>query len=248
MGDIFDVSKAKKNTSGGLSAAIGGRRNEYYEGGYGYHQPDYIFWINSLFPVLSPPHEPIEPPADPEGWSPEAIALAKSLLRIESLQARDGGIDMLRDTEQLHPRWNRSSGRSIDQVLYSPTAWLTQGKNIGEQTLMNYCDANERIVYSRAFRLGRRRASVASELRSPPLSLNDFSLSPLQHVYANWNVAIERAGENQVRLNLTMKDTTNVARFTIDTARHVLLKHEVMNDGKVTNTTSFDNFVELADT
>ena len=78
--------------------------------------------------------------------------------------------------------------------------------------------------------------------------LNDFSLSPLQHVYANWNVAIERAGENQVRLNLTMKDTTNVARFTIDTARHVLLKHEVMNDGKVTNTTSFDNFVELADT
>ena len=87
---------------------------------------------------------PAEPVKDLEHWSPEAIALANSLLRTDSLLALDGGIELLRDTEQLDPRWNRSSGRSIDQVLYSATAWLTRGNNIGEQTLVNYCDANER--------------------------------------------------------------------------------------------------------
>ncbi|MEJ7590067.1 MAG: VIT domain-containing protein [Planctomycetaceae bacterium] len=239
--------KAKAANTRGLSL-YAERAPGHYERGY--NQPDYTSWISSLFPTLSraPAIKASEPVKDPERWSPEAIALAKSLLRTESLQALDGGIEMLRDTEHLDPRWNRSSGRSIDQVLYSPTAWLTQGSNIGEQTLVNYCDANERSVYSRAFRLGRSRAAVASELKSPPLSLNDFSLSPLQHMYASWNVAIEPAGDNQVRLILTMKDTANSVRFTIDTARHVLLKHEVLNDGRVQNTTSFEDFVELAGT
>ncbi len=217
---------------------------------YGYNQPDYTSWINSLIPALgpAPTNDALEPPKDPAKWSPEAISLANSLLRTDSLLALDGGIEMRRDTEYFDPRWDRSSGRSTDQVLYSPTAWLTRGNDLTEQTVVNYCDATERGVYSLAFQLGCSRASQQSELKSPPLSLNDFSLSPLQQMYAEWDVVVEPAGDNQVRLVMSLHDTTNVANFTIDTARHVLLKHEVLRGGKVTNTTSFEDFVELAGT
>ena len=203
-----------------------------------------------MFPALgpAPTNELIAPPKDRAKWSPEAISLANSLLRTETLLALVGGMEMRRDTEYLDPRWDRSSGRSSDQVLYSPTAWLTRGHNLAEQTVVNYCDATERSVYSLAFQLGRSRASRRSELTAPPLSLNDFSLSPLQEMYAGWNVVVEPVSDNQVRLVMSQQDTTNVANFTIDTFRHVLLKHEVLRDGKVTNTTLFEDFVELAGT
>ena len=123
-----------------------------------------------------------------------------------------------------------------------------RGNNPGEQTIVDYCDASERGVYSLAFGLGRSRAAVPADLESPPLGLNDFSLSPLQQTYANWNAAIEPAGDNHIRLILTMSDDTNVQHFTIDSARHVLLKHEVFSDGKLTNSTTFNEFVEVAGT
>ncbi|HRA87564.1 MAG TPA: hypothetical protein PK992_05840, partial [Planctomycetaceae bacterium] len=162
------------------------------------------------------------------------------------LLAIDGGIDLRRDTDYLDPRWNRSTSRSIAHVLYTPSAWLTRGLNPDDQTVVNYCDTKERSVYSLAFGLGRTRPSVPSELKAPPLPLNDYSQTDLQKIYAGWNAVIEPISDDRVRLVVTLNSRPNAMHFTIDTTRHVLLKMDTLNDGKLTNSTTFDEFVELA--
>ena len=210
-------------------------------------QPDYTSWINSLFPSLEP--KPAKRPLmtkEPEMWSPESIQLAKRLLRTESLLKLEGGIELRRRVESIDPRWNRSTGRNIDLALYSPTAWLTTSLNPSRQTLVNYCDLNERGIYSKAFLLGRNRESVASELKLPPLGLADFSLSPLFQMYSGYNARIEPDGDNRVALILTNKDSTSLIRFTIDTARHVVLNRTTQYEGKLVDQITYSGFVEAA--
>ena len=269
MEGLFGSKKAKRQHGLELNFRMGGRPNSAFGRGYVTNQPDYTTWMNSLFPMLSPTpvddnatragdvnplirqgdgtNQATDVPRSP-GWSPEAIGLAKSLLRTESLLSMDGGIELQRDVEYLDPRWKRSAGRSVDLALYSPTAWLTRGLNVNEQTIVNYCDAQERTVYSLAFGLGRTRAAVELDVKTPPLALVDSSLTSLHETYEKWNAAIEPAGDNQVRLVLTMKDTTNAIHFTIDMTRHVVLQHATFSDDKQTSAITFDDFVEIAGT
>lgn len=257
-GSRMSLEKAKYSLDFGFTSAgalFAGSKSQMPFGGgfggsgryFGYNQPDYTSWVNTLFPAVEPPpSRKIVPISEPETWTPEAIALSKSLLRTEQLLKLDGGIELSRVTEYLDPRWKRQSGRSSDLALYSPTAWLTRGRNLREQTLVSYCNADERGVYSRAFLLGRNRASVDSELKSPPLGLSDFSLTRLSQAYPAYTPAIEPAGENRVKLILTTKDSTHVEHFTIDTARHVLVKREWFNDGQAGGAVAYDDFVEVA--
>ena len=210
-------------------------------------QPDYMSWINTLFTSLE--SKPAKRPQNakvPEAWSPESVQLAKSLLRTEPLLKLNGGIELRRRVETFDPRWNRSTGRNIDLALYSPTAWLTTARNPQQQSLVNYCDSNERGVYTMAFLLGRNRASVASELKSPPLGLADFSLSPLFQTYFWYTAQIEPDGDNRVKLVLTNKNDTSQVRFTIDTARHVVLNRTTHSEGKLVDQTTYSDFVEAA--
>ncbi len=218
-------------------------------GGYAgrYRQPDYTSWLNSIFPPLAAaPGKPAPPAKNPETWSPEAIALAKSLLRTEALLKLEGGIELLRVTETFDPRWNRRASRNSDLALYAPSAWLTRPTDSNDHTVVEYCDAKERGVFSLAFLLGRVRASVELELKTPPLGLDDFSLSPLHESYRAYSARVEPAGENLSKLVLTVKTSTHEDHFTIDTAKHVLVKHESFNDGKSGGATSYSDFVEVA--
>ncbi len=211
------------------------------------YEPDYTSWVDSLFPAVGPPPvKNVQPSPAAPGWSPAALALSKSLLRTDSLLKLEGGVELTRVTQQLDPRWNRKAGRSSDLALYSPTAWLTHGRNRREQTIVSYCDGQERGLYSQALLLGTSRASVAAELHSPPLGLDDYSLSTLSSAYPSYDARLEPSGENQVQLILTLKDSTHVEHFTIDTARHVLLKREWFYDGQSVNTTTYSDFVEVA--
>ena len=215
--------------------------------GHTQNQPDYTSWTNSLFPPLeSRPSKRSQNTKDPETWSPESIQLANSLLRTESLRKLDGGIELRRRVESFDPRWNRSTGRNIDLALYSPTGWLTTGRNPSLQMLVNYCDLNERGVYSMAFLLGRNRASVPSELKSPPLGLADFSLSPLFQAYSWYTAQIVPDGDHRATLALTNKNAASQLRFTIDTARHVILNRTTHSEGNLVDQTTYSDFVEAA--
>ena len=218
--------------------------------GLGYQpSPDYTSWVNTLFPGLSPaPQDVMAKSIEATGWTAEAIALSKSLLRSESLQAMDGGINLLRDIESFDSRWERSTRRTIEQMLYSPTAWVTRGQNPDEQTLVNFCNATERGVYSLAFGLGRIRKSVATELKSPSavLGLNDSSLSPIHEAYSAWTATVESAGENRARLVISLAGSTTVVHVTIDIARHVIIRSETFRDERSEGFLSFADFVEVA--
>jgi len=214
---------------------------------YAQHQPDYSSWINSLFPSIEV--RPTKRPSfvrEPDAWSPEANALAKSLLRTEPLLKLDGGIELRRRVESFDPRWNRSTGRNIDLALYAPTAWLTTARNPREQTLVNYCDSNERGVYSMSFLLGRHRSSAASELQSPPLGLADFSLSSLSQAYFEYTARVEPDGDNRATLVLINKNADSQLRFSIDTSRHVVLNRSRHDEGKLVDQTTYSDFVEAA--
>jgi predicted Zn-dependent protease len=225
----------------GESLAVAGRLIRDYEGYY----PDYTSWLNTVFPPLAPPPGKPEPVKTPEGWSPEAIELSKSLLRVEALAKLEGGIELRRVADTFDPRWDRRSSHNRDLVLFGPTAWLSRTLDPEDHAIVEYCNAEHRGVFSLALLLGRERASTKEELKTPPLGLMDASLSPLHESYRYYQARVEPAGENRVMLILTMKDSTYELRLLIDTARHVLLKQESLDDDKVSSTTTFDNFVEI---
>ncbi len=219
---------------------------------YGYNQPVYTTWLSTLFPQLAgPPRDPSKVAAamakrtPPRDWSEEAIALSKSLSRLESLWKLDGGIELRRRTETFDPRWKRTSSQHGDLSLYSPNAWLTRGLDPDAQTLVNYCNDKQRGVYSLAFLLGRSRKSYPGDLKTPPFALADFSLAPLHESYRHQQAKVEPAGENRAKLVLTHKSDKSEWRYLIDTARHVLLKSESFNDGKLISTTTYSDFVQI---
>jgi tetratricopeptide (TPR) repeat protein len=217
--------------------------------GYAYNPtPDYHAWLHLLFPHLPP--EPVVPlpRQKPATWTAEAIALSQSLLRNESLKALTGGIELRRVNEQFDPRWNRKSAHNSDLVLYSPTGWLTRPFNRDQQTIVQYSNSDERGAFSLAFLLGRLRASVKQDFDPALLGLNDFSLTAIHDVFPDRTTAVEPAGENRVKLILNQNETSSLDVFLIDTARHLLVKHEHIQDGQTINTVTYNDFVELAGT
>lgn len=211
--------------------------------------PDYSAWMTTLFPTLAPPISASGvATADPESWSPEALELSRSLLRLNSLQTLAGGIEVQHLSETFNPRWSRRESRNQHLALYSPTAWLTRTLNPGTNVVVDYCNARDRGVYSKSFLLGRLRSSEKHELATPPLGLYDLSLSPLHESYRHLTARVEPAGEIFVKLILTDRGSTSIQHFTIDTAKHVLVKHEAFDEGRITGTTTYSDFAEVAGT
>lgn len=224
-------------------------RNNALGGSYRYRrvpEGSDLSWIRALFPVVEPPpSEPVVPVVATPGWSPAARELSHSLLRTESLRKLEGGLELNRSAEYFDPRWNRKSGRSSDLALYSPEGWLTHGRNAREQTLVSYCDRQERGLFSQSLLLGTSRVTVPADLKLQPLALGDNSLTPLAETYARYDARVEPAGEKRSRLILTLKDSTHVDHFLIDTERHVLLQREWFDDGQLTGSMTYSDFVEI---
>jgi Flp pilus assembly protein TadD len=228
---------------------LGGELSYFLRRPYGYG-PNYTAWLDTLFPSLLPPDRTQPPPKKSrEGWSPEVIELARSLLRIEALKKLDGGIELRTMSDTFDPRWNRRTSHHRDLSLYSPTAWLTRSLDTNTNTIINYCDKQERGVFSLALLLGRVRKSIERDLATPPLSLSDLSLTRIEEAYSSYEARVEKGdAADQVVLILKAKNSDYVQRLTIDTARHVLLKIATLDRGKVTGTTTFSDFAEIAGT
>ncbi len=238
----YDKAKIISNwtTNGGL-----GR-------GY-YTEVDYTAWLSSLFPSLpaAVPPAPVKPAAEaetPSAWSPEAIALAKSLLRTEQLRSLEGGIEIYHDSENTDPVWNRINSRNAVIALYSSAAWATRNVSFSDQTIVNFCNSKERGVYSVAFGLGRVRTSQTNELETPPLPLSDYSLSSLVETFRTWTASVENVDEKTSRIVLVLPGTEQRQILTIDTDRHVLVKLEQLNGRQPGVVTTFEDFVEVGGT
>ena len=207
--------------------------------------PHYGQWLNTLFPPLhGAPGKSKEPKST---WPAPARDLVKSLLRTDRLAKMTGGIEITRQTETFDARWNDLASRSRRLELASAKSWLTRSESDGGQTLVSWCDAKEIGVYSKAFQLGRVRASTPLDLQPPPLELNDHSLASLESAYATYTPTLEPQAKDRTVLVLKYEDRPLYeTRVLIDTGRHVILSIEHRHKGKATNTTRFDDFVEAA--
>lgn len=221
-------------------------KDKIYGGRGGY---DYFSWVDTLFPHLPGPPGKKKPKEPKVVWPAEAQALAASLLRKEKILAHKEGLVVARTTESFDVSWNELTSRSTRRELFSADTWLIRSQDQGGQTLVNWCDAKERGVYSRTFQLGRRRASVDAERRELPFVLADHSLVSLEQSYRGYLPKIEPQGEGKTLLLLSPKGNAKYElRILIDTVRKVILKIEERSQGKTFTTTKFDDFVEVAGT
>ena len=216
----------------------------HYRGNYGY-RPSQLLWLNSLFPAISAPPEAAKEPKS--NWPAPALALSRSLLRMEKLAQQKGGIVIARQFESFDSQRNVLLSRSRRLELVSPTAWLGRTTPDGGPVTLSWCDEKEFGTASMAFLLGRIRASNKLDLARPPLELSDDSLTPLHESHAEYVPTVEAIGPDRALLILKHKSMPDsVTRYLIDANRHVILRVEQRYRGKVNAATKFDDFVEVA--
>ncbi|NQU25208.1 MAG: hypothetical protein HQ567_28320 [Candidatus Nealsonbacteria bacterium] len=209
----------------------------------------YSNWLDRLFPHLSaPPAEAVEPDKD-KRWPAEARALAQSLLRTRQLARLSGALQVESLNESFDTRYDRLTSQSNTLSLVSPKAWLIRGQSVGSQTTVRWCDKEHRSVFSNAYQLGRRRASTALDLSKPPVNLGEYVTSSIERSYQTHKPEIKPQGDHRTLLILKHPTVENhETRVLIDTTRHVVLRRETVQDGKVTWARVAGGFVEVAGT
>ncbi len=216
-------------------------------GGYPQVQPVDYSWLSNLFTPLPAPLAKPKEPKHP--WPAEARKIVRSLLRGEQLTGVKDGLRIEIKTETFDPRWDALAGRSLLTGIVSPHGWLTVSESDGSQGQIAWADGRQRGAIARAMLLGRVRASKPDDLRQPPVDVGMGTTSPLDLSYQGYSVEKASAGENEVRLVLKHHGSpNNEIRILVDTARHVLVKIEHVNKGKVASSTVFGDFVEVAGT
>src|SRR5262249_22639448 len=94
---------------------------------------------------------------------------------------------------------------------------------------------------------GGGRGAGPPRHRKPPLELSDHSLTSLEQAYSHLTPALKPQGNDRTLLVLKHAGTPqHETHVLIDTARHVILSVEHRHKGKVTDTTRFADFVEVA--
>ena len=217
--------------------------NSYY-----YRPSQYVGWPNTLFPALAPvPVEPVEKKPE-RPWPAEAKRLAESLLRVESLRSMTGGLRIERQLESYDARWDELVSQSAD-LAPGVVGRLAQSLGgDGTQTIVNWLDENERGVFSRAFELGRVRASVPLDREQWPGSFGPHMLTSIERSYQDHTVTLQPQDEGRTLLSLVHPNNANrEIRILIDTARGVVLRTESSQDGKLQWASECSQFVELLD-
>lgn len=214
---------------------------------FSYYFDDYASWLGTLFPALPAPpavEKPIEPAKQ---WPGEARDIVAGLVRTELLAGLAGGLRIERQSESFEPRWDVLTGRSTALELVSPTKWLVRTGSIGTQTIVQSCDGDNREIYSLAFQLGRRRKTLPRELERPPIGLDGHMLTSLERTFYYFNVEVQSQSDGQKLIIFTSKPRPEYeTRYAIDPARKVVLSIENRENGEVTSTVRYDEFVEVA--
>jgi len=223
--------------------------------GYGYfgldNQAKYVpqpnvSWLTNLFGHL--PTAPVEPPEPPKpGWPADARALAQSLLRTGQLASLPGGLVIQREMVSFDTRWDEVTRRFAALALVSPDAWLVRTSTIGSETSVQWCDQEERGVFSADLLLGRVREATPADLRHPPAGLSTHLTQSLERTYPAHSVTLKP--QSDTRTLLVLKHPTSPAsetHFLVDTERHVVLRFENRQHGKTISSSRYEDFVQIS--
>ena len=199
------------------------------------------------FSTLPSPPGVLPPPQRPVGWSPAAYELCLGLLRLDTLRAMGGGIELRSAEDRFESGWAQATSHRESVVLYSRQGWLIRPNARSGEPVVNFCRAGECGVLSSAYLLGQKRPATEHDLDLPPFEMSDGSLSPL--FAACWPTEqgrAEPAGEDQVMLVIRNRVSGDEKRYLIDTARHVLVSGEQIKDGRSIGKATFSDFVQVA--
>lgn len=165
----------------------------------------------------------------PSQWPEEAVAISQSLSRRESLQKLTGGLEVRTVTERFDPVWQRETDQSTQYALFSPARWLTRPESDHHPALIHVCDEHERGTYSQTWRLASVRPAKAED----HTSFLPGEAQPVPHErHGLWRLQSQPAGPDRVQWTLTPPDQPQLqVRYTIDTARKVVVREEHFADG-----------------
>jgi hypothetical protein len=202
-------------------------------------------WLINLFPQL--PSAPEEPKLPKERWPAEARQLAERLLRNDLVAALAGGLVIEQHLESFEPRWDQLTGRSRALALVSPSSWLVRTESDGGRTDVQWCDAKQRGIGSIDFLLGRSRQASPRDQTQAPWSLPSYLQQSLETMYPTYQAEVEPQGDHVSLLILQAPAPQRFEwRYHIDTQRGVVLRIEIHQDGKLTGTTRYEDFVQIA--
>ncbi len=204
----------------------------------------YVQWVYELIPTL--PNPSAQPASQKVLWKGEALEISKRLL--QPIQLKGGGLEFSRTLEYRNPDWNRITSQNQSVELYQSTRWLNFTQTVGSQTYVNWCDQKERGVASRAYQIGRVRASTPEDVKSLTPGMRSFADSPLYDSYRNHTTSIAKPQPNRVVLTLTANNIGSKSQivFTIDTERNIILEIQYLTDGKLTYLTKYSQYAKVA--
>ncbi len=188
--------------------------------------------------------------ADTKLWSADALALSQKLSRKESLQQflKQRGLEVRVASSSIEKRWPRTFDRSDSLNLISGTRWLTRPQLAGSHDVIQWCDQKERGAFSNAFGLGQVRKSEAFELQQLPLSLLDYSLTPLHFEFHSLSAKLIKVDDSVSQIELSNAKRL-LTRVTINTRDAVVLRVDYFDSSELKEprrTIVFSDFVDVA--
>lgn len=212
---------------------------------YGHYRPNYVAWLNTLFPNLPVPRKApltVEPKSD---WPDEALALSRGLLRNDWLKGLKGGLEIRQTSDYFNPDWNRNTSHSDSLELYSKDAWLSWSVSGGNGKSVDWLDKNDRGAISETYLLGRVRKAEPEDQRKS-LSTGYYTFGRGLHVsYSEYDVSIKAEGDIRI-LTLSHPDSPkNIQRISIDVTKKIAVRIESEQDGRTKSVTTYGEPVEI---
>ncbi len=231
-GDFQQMREARQPWSG--------RANGYYNGA------EYVNWISQLFPEL-PGTAPPQKSAVKTTWSDEAIEIAKSLLQKEALSGLTTSLEVRTVAEIFDARWSgRKTTQSSTIELIAKDRWLRSSVSAPTQSIVQWCDAEERGVFGKGFILGRVRESKPEELKVTSQAVAPRSQSLMHEAFQSYDAEVQKQDDRTI-LKLSLHDRPDSqVRVTIDSTRNVVLSVEHSTDGELTSRTVYGPYEKIA--
>jgi tetratricopeptide (TPR) repeat protein len=239
-------SALKKKLSGdfqqmrGAGQSWNGRANGYYNGA------EYVNWISQLFPELPGTASP-QKSAAKSTWSDEAIEIAKSLLQKEALSGLTTTLEVRTVAEIFDARWGgRKTTQNSTIELIAKDRWLRSSASAPTQSIVHWCDVEERGVFGKGFLLGRVRESKPEELKATSQAAAPWSQSLMHEAFQSYDAEVQKQdGRTILKLSLHDRPESQV-RVTIDSTRNVVLSVEHSTDGELTSRTVYGPYEKIA--
>ncbi len=244
--------KALHETRGGVryneALGLGGGAGGYFRGrprGGPRRRPAPPSFNEWRFPGLPPAPKPAPDLTDPPKWPATVLALLKSLNRRDKLAASKAGIEVEQAGGAIHP----PSGRRIEftraRGLYGASGWFLRTCGGVTEPVDQWVAGGKRGVLSAALRLGRLRDAETTDRADWRFPLHDHSMTDLVRTYRKWAAKVEKREGDVAVVVLTAPGLGKAAmRFTLDIQKRVVVELAVINQGRITRTTRYSDFVQ----